>query len=292
MKLLFLCLFLTSCSYFEKHDSKDPAPDARSEALKAKYDLIYEEVNNALDPATRWPGVNDCDATLWAGVACNVGFDTQISLAEYNPGEIHRRPYNACWTEENGDVGSKSTISKDMLLGYHMCLWKRKDLAALQRLADYGEKNDWVMGRPASLVSRVLLSGNGIGMLGRSIYVLSSGTDDRYYRRVGYLFPVVGEDFERHLQTQGILLQDSIDGGYSLTAINSEMLDRLLENANAFPTDSLFAAALGRFTGDQSKAITLLLEEKMSCASYARGENPEIYCKLLWLQAAGIVLDK
>lgn len=292
MKLLPLILLLTSCSYFEKHESKDVASDSRIDQLKAKYTQIYAEVEGALDQNTGWPSVADCDGTLWAGLACSVGLPVQIEKAEYAPGEIHRRPAPSCYNDTEGDVGSKSTISKDMLLGYKMCLWARKDLPALQRLADYGEKNDWIMGKPTELVSRVLLSGNGIGLLGRAIYALSSGSDDRYYRRLGYLFPKVEADFERHLQTHGILLQDSVDNSYNLTSINGEMLDRLTENANAFPTDPLFAAALGRFTGDQSNTITLLLEEKMKCASYARGEKPELYCKLLWLQAAGIILGK
>jgi hypothetical protein len=186
-----------------------------------------------------------------------------------------------------------------MLVGYKACLWERKDLAAFQRLADYGERNDWIMGRPTSLISRVLLTGNGIGLIGRAIYVLSSGGDDRYYRRTGYLFPSVAQDFERHIQVQGILLQDRVDSAYNgpanLTAINDEMLTRLRENAAAFPSDYLFSAALGRFTGDQSKTIDLLLsfdDEDPKCSSYVRGEKPDLYCKLNWLQAAKIVLGE
>jgi hypothetical protein len=102
----------------------------------------------------------------------------------------------------------------------------------------------------------------------------------------------VVEDYERHIQVKGILLQDAVDGEYNLTAINSEMLDRLLENAAAFPLDPLFAASLGRFTGDQKEANFLLMQEDLPCPSYARGEKPEIYCKLVWLQAARIVLGE
>jgi len=291
MKLIPLLFLLTSCSYFEKNEAKEPSPDSRIGDLKAKYDLVYQEVESALDAATGWPSVSDCDGTLWAGLACSVGFATKIELAEYAPGEIHRRPAPSCYNDTEGDVGSKSTISKDMLLGYKVCLWARKDLPAFQRLADYGEKNDWIMGKPNALVSRVLLSGNGIGILGRAIYALSSGSDDRYYRRVSFLFPKVEADFERHLQTHGILLQDAVDTEYNLTSINGEMLDRLLENAELEPTNPLFAAALGRFTGDQSKTISLLLDAATPCPSYARGETPDTYCKINWLKAAKIVLE-
>jgi hypothetical protein len=286
------CFTLFGCQYVTKHESKDAAPDSRIEVLKAKYEQIYAEVESGdLESDTGWPSNSDCDGLLWSSLACRVGMPVRIELAEYSPGELHRRPYKSCFSNELGDQGSKSTISRDMLTGYMSCLWERKDLAAFQRLADYGEKNDWIMGSPASLISRVLLTGNGIGILGRAIYVLSGGSDDRYYRRTGYLYPVVSEDYERHIQTQSILLQDQIDDGYNLR-INGEMLDRLIENASAEPEDRLFAAALGRFTGDQSKTIELLLSEVQVCPSYARGEKPEVYCKLIWLQAAQIILGE
>lgn len=295
--LLTICLFLTGCQYLVKHEGKKHDADmTQIEQLRAMYEDIYSEVENELDPETGWPSLNDCDGLLWAGLACNIGMPVKIELAEYSPGEIHRRPYDACWTADQGDVGSKSTISRDMLTGYMSCLWSRKDLAAFQRLADYGEKNDWIMGLPSTLISRVLLTGNGIGVLGRAIYTLSSGQDDRYFRRTGYLFPAVSEDFERHIQTQGILLQDAVDSAYNLTtAINEEMLTRLRENAAAFPSDHLFAAALGRFTGDQSRTIELLLSfdsDEPKCSSYVRGQKPDVYCKLNWLQAAKIVLGE
>jgi hypothetical protein len=291
MKHLIPILLLAGCQYVTKHESKGAAPDSRIEVLREKYEQIYAEVESGLDPETGWPSNSDCDGTLWAGLSCSLGMPTRIELAEYAPGEIHRRPYQACYTNEQGDLGSKSTISRDMLTGYMSCLYARKDLAALQRLADYGEKSDFIMGAPAHLVSRVLLSGNLIGILGRAIYTLSGGSDDRYYRRTGYLFPSVVEDFEKHVQTQAILLQDQIDDGYNLR-INGEMLDRLTENAEKEPNDPLFAAALGRFTGDQSKALDLLLSEVQVCPSYARGEKPDVYCKLIWLQAAKIALGE
>lgn len=285
-------IVFSGCQYVTKHEGKQTSADLELSQLREKYAAIYSEVEASLDPDTGWPSINDCDSTLFAGLACSVGLPVKIELAEYTPGEIHRRPGRACWTPEQGDVGSRSTISRDMLTGYMACLVHRKDLPALQRLADYGEKSDWIMGQPAHLVSRVLLTGNGIGILGRAIYELSNGSDDRYYRRTGYLFPSVQLDFEKHLQVQGILLQDRIDDSYNLTRINSEMLDRLIENAAAMPNDALFSAALGRFTGDQAGTLEILLRDQNECPTYARGEKPEVYCKLNWLQAAKIVFNE
>jgi hypothetical protein len=286
-------LSISGCQYLTKHESKPAAENSKIDQLRLMQTEFTSEVNSGLDIDTGWPDNADCDATLWAGLACSIGFPVDISHAEYSPGEIHRRPVQACWTEESGDLGAKSTVSKDMLQGYLQCLWRRKDLPALQRLADYGESHDWIMGKPETLVSRVLMSGNQIGVLGRAIWVLSGNADDRYYRRMGYLYAQVAEDYEKHLQTQSILLQDKIDQDYALTLdINDEMLTRLQENADSFPSDYLFAAALGKFTGDQTKTIDLLLNEETPCPSYARGKKPDIYCKLIWLQSAAIVLGE
>jgi hypothetical protein len=289
MKYLFLIL-LVSCGHFKKHESTKPSASTNLDEVRVKREAVKLDVASSLDPLTGWPSANDCDATLWGGLACSVGLPVNIKLAEYAPGEIHRRPFKACWNEIEGDVGSKSTISKDMLLGYTSCLWAQKDLAGLQALANYGEAHDWLMGKPTDQIGRVLLSGNGVGLLGRMVYVLSNSTDDRYYRRTGYLYPTVTLDYERHLQTHGILLQDEVDQAYNLTAINSEMLDRLLENYTFDPLNPLFAAALAKFTGDYGIAINLLMADDTPCPTYARGEKPELYCKINWLHAAKLVL--
>lgn len=285
MKLLPI-LLLTGCGYFAKHESKEHSSPV--EELREKYEQIYQEVESELEPVTAWPSNNDCDGLLWAGLACSVGFRTEIQLAEYSPGEMHRRPYNSCYADESGDVGSKSTISRDMLTGYMSCLWTRKDLAAFQRLADYGEKHDWIMGKPSYYVSRVYLGNNLQGLLGRFIHVLSGGDDSRWYRRLPPVYQPVGADYEKHIQVQGILLNDAVTEQES---VNQEMLARLTENAASNPLDPLFSAALGRFTGNQEHTLNLLLNPDTPCPSYARGEKPDVYCKLIWLQAARIVIE-
>ena len=295
MNLIPFLLLLTSCSYLTKHEGKQTDASLPLDGLREKYNAVYQEVESELDPATGWISHIDCDSLLWNGLACSLGFPVNIELAEYEPGLMGRRPrepHGQCFTEENGDVGSKSSMSRDSATGYLSCLWGRKDLLAMQRFATRSENNDWFIGIPKDRFFETNLYFNLAGLLGRMIYVASSGADDRYYRRTGYLYPPVEKDFERNIQTQGILLQDGVDAAYNLTtAINKEMLDRLKENAAAYPDDFLFSAALGRFTGDQSRALDLLLSDTLVCPSYARGERPDVYCKIIWIQAAKIVLD-
>ena len=279
MKYLIL-LLLTSCSFPNKAKQVD-----HNEDLQFFYDVTYKEVLGELDPVTGWITNTDCDSLLFSGIACSLDFPVRIELAEYAPGEIHRRPFNSCYTKDHGDQGSKSTISRDMLTGYMSCLWERKDLDGFKRLADYGEKHAWIMGEPASMVSRVSFGGNLTGLLGRALYSLSGHGSDRTYRHLPTSYLPVLKDYERHVQVQGILLQDKVSGG-----ITDEMLERLKDHAATYPDDQLFSAALGRFTGDQSHTIELLLKDT-PCSSYVRGEKPETYCLINWLQAARIVLD-
>lgn len=284
-KLIPLFLLLLSCT--PKHKPETHSNDI--EDLQTYFDAIYRDTQNELDPETGWIDLEDCDGTLWNGLACSLGMPVKIDLAEFNPGEIHRRPYKACYTLKDGDLGSKSTISRDMLTGYMACLYTRKDLEGLKRLAKYGEARVWIMGEPKEMVSRVFLSGNLTGLLGRAIYALSEGENDKLYRHTptsyketpGYEY----KDFERHVQVQGILLQGEASG-----SITPEMLGQLTEHANHDPEDVLFQAALGKYTGNQTAAIKLLLSEP-PCPSYARGKRPDMYCQIGWLQAAKIVLE-
>jgi len=239
---------------------------------------MHLDVESGLDQVTGWPGVNDCDGLLWSGLACSLNMPVKIEYAEYSPGEIHRRPYKACWNEKDGDVGSKTTISRDMLTGYIACGLARNDKAAMERLFEYGKKNEWIMGKPRFFVSRVLLTPNMIGTLGRFL-------NKEGYKQLPTSYSPVTEDYARHIQVQGILNEHKVSG-----SISDGMLERLKANKEAEPLDPLFAAAYGLFTGDQKDTVALLMETG-KCPTYARGEKPETYCKLNWLQAARIVFN-
>jgi len=279
MKLLpILFILLTSCSYFEKNEERKHGGELPQELFET-FQTMHLEVESGLDPVTGWPDINGCDETLWAGLACSLNLPVKIEYAEYSPGEIHRRPYKACWTEKDGDVGSKTTTSRDMLTGYIACALARNDKPAMERLFEYGKRNEWIMGKPRFFVSRVFLGNNLTGTLARYL-------DKDGYKHLPTAYPQVFKDYERHIQVQGILNEHKVSG-----SISDQMLERLKDNKEAEPLDPLFAAAYGLFTGDQKDTVTLLMETG-KCPTYARGEKPEVYCKLNWLQAASIVIGK
>lgn len=289
---LLLALCLMSCSLLPGHKPKSVDEDERALAsmLRDEFDLRLAAVRQLADPATGWPSVTDCDGTLWAGLLCAAGAtEVNILEAEHFPGEIHRRPEIGCYPHDlNGDgrPDSRSTISKDMVVGYVRCLWNRKDLEPLQRLADYGEESDWIMGKPESELGRVYIGVSNLpGIIGRAIDRLSEGYDRRPYRQWAPIFPPVKEDFEYHIQTQTILLEGDISG-----SIRSQALERLGDHVKAMPNDYLAHVALGIYTDNMSEAVDLLLDDPEP-PSYVRGDSPEAFALVHWLFAAKKALD-
>lgn len=312
MRLAAIFLLLTACGSVESHEAKDVAP---SEQLAALYQTRLEEYVALTESRAGWASDTDCDSTLWSGLACAGGAPVAISKAEYAPGEIHRRPAPSCFT--GVDVGSKSTVSNDQLLGYFTCAWASKDLGAFQRLASHGEKADWIMGEPVTEPGDVILKPNQIGMLGRAIYVLSDGNDDRYYRRLFRLYAPVEKDYERHLQAIGIALQGEItaaleagsldatvepqtDDGPTQTAlslldINGDMLARLQDLVNVEPSNALFHVTHGTYTGDMTRGVELLLDDATPRPTYVRsngGLADDAFARAEWLFAARLALKR
>jgi hypothetical protein len=150
-----------------------------------------------------------------------------------------------------------------MLTGYIWARWAAEEMKALERLADYGLAHSWQMGEPASQIE-VYMGDNLAGILCRMIGRKCSVLPAAY-------FPVTA-DYERHLQVLGILLQgETTLGALAVLDIDGVMLDRLKENAAAFPKDGLFAGALAIYTGDYTRAIELLTNPAYECPTYVRG---------------------
>jgi hypothetical protein len=277
MKHLLILTLLFGCGHFEKRKYKEPGEYGFEELIAKGSELYLPTVDELED--NFWPSSTDCDGTLWAGLACAANLPQNIKYAEYKPGEIHRRPAPSCYTDR--DMGAKTTVSRDMLTGYMACQWQLGDVGALKRLAEYGQTHSWI-------VSRVAMGTNLQSLLGQMIYKLSNGKDSRFYRHIPASYTPVTKDYERHIQTQGILLYGMVNN-----VITDQMFDRLKEHAAAYPEDFLFSYVLGRYTGDQKNTVDMLLAfdgEKPSCSSYVRGEKPDLYCKILWHQVASNLL--
>jgi hypothetical protein len=91
------------------------------------------------------------------------------------------------------------------------------------------------------------------------------------------------KDFEHHLQTLGIILDGEVSGG-----ISDICLQALKSKADEFPSDALFQAALGIYTGDLDHATKLLVDPEYRCPTYVR--PLPIYCTIHKAYAARLIL--
>lgn len=264
--LVFLCS-LSSCS--QKTDAK-----LESETLEN----LYQAKLASISWEDGWPTKQDCDGTLWAGLACLSGVDVKLSLAEHSPGHLERRPERSCYPAD-----SKSTISRDMLTGYIGCAYKKKDLAALERLADYGEGHNWQMGEPASAVGDVYLDTNLQGILAR--FAMALGGRERANWRSEFVPVPVTPDYARHVQMIQIYLHGLEHG--SITALAMEVLKN---NVRSDEDDAFFQALKGRYTGDFDKFTELVSNPNYTYPSYVRGA--EQYKDVHLLFALAVALGK
>lgn len=296
--LVFTLLFWTACGYFTTKKPAEPK-QTRFAELQARFD---DRLASTDFGETGWPSPEDCDGLLWAGMAKAAGLQVDLHLAEYEAGRWHRRPPPACWDGE--DKGSKSTISNDMLIGLLWGLWRDRDTAALTRLANFTQANDFVMGEPfPEMASRVIMKPNVALLLGRALYSTTHGQDDRPWRKFPPVFLPVTQDYEGHLQALAIALlgeineslaRQSLDATYSqnLLDINQAALTRLQALAEAEPDNPLYNAVIGIYTGDFSKAISLLLDDETPLPTYVRGKDPLAYGRVEWLFAARLILRR
>ena len=285
-------MFAPSCG--KKHDPEDGQQSPRTEELRAAHSAKLAELAGLLDPTTTWPAPTDCDGLLWAGLACGVGAKVNITLAEYEPGEWHRRPPPSCWTANGGDQGSASTISGDMFQGVYRCGWALKDAGMLERMADYGEARNWVMGQPyPEAADRVLLRPNQVGMLGQLLYALTGGEINKPYRAWPAVYAPVAADYARHLQALEISLRGEVaESVHSLAlAINDNQLAALQRLADAEPLNPLFAAALGTYNGELVRAVDLLLDPATPVPTYVRCNNQRACELVAWLTASKLALS-
>jgi hypothetical protein len=313
----FFLLALTGCSYFngDRKETAEPSEYPRIQELREMRDEKAFRLAALLDhdgyPVPR----NDCDLTLWVGEACYAGVKVNLDLVELEPGLVHRRP-TPCWSPEGGDLGSKSTGSNDMQAGYMACRVRESNLAAFQRLAARGEANTvylpipgWVMGQPyPEMATRVVMRPNGIGLVGRAIYLLSGGADDRSYRKWQPLYGG-GADYERHIQalsilTDGVVMErlrkQGMDAAVDqpqpapadLVDLTMQELEALQHYAETEPFNYFYQAILFRYTGNPAPAVDLLLDPATPVPSYVRGTPQEAFELIHWLIAAKVVLER
>jgi hypothetical protein len=251
-RLLALLLLVSACGHLPR-DAAEPKADP-STALAAKAELYRSQLPGVLD-ADGFPNVDKCDSTMEAGLLAAAGVPVNLVAAEdpTKPGRWYRRPvqYPECWSASE----SRSTISRDMLLGVLWGAWRTGDLALLERMWDYGSARNWVMGDDSVGGLHTVMNPNMVRLLADTIYALG-GTNHASARLIPFDWSADILDFEAHLQVLQMALAGEVSGGLPAGA-----LPILEAHAARSPANPLYHAVLHRYTdGDQSVAEALLLD--------------------------------
>lgn len=248
MKFLFVMLLLVSCGH--KPQESKPSPSD----LQTKAETYLSLAPDAQGLAGFLPG---CDSLLFSSLYKIGGAQVDLRAARKADGSWQRHPDGKCFPGE-----SKSSISRDMLLGLMLATWVFKDKQTADELVAYGQENNWVMGKYDGSVdgqNRVTFTPQFIGLayrlrwkLGGQYHVLAD-TPQSY-------FPVEG--YEAHLQGLRILLLALMDG-----KVDQIQLNTLKAQSQAQPDNALFAALAAKFdpdlAGDQTQAIQVLSDERI-----------------------------
>ncbi len=161
MKLLLILLLAFACS---NPGSPDPVFHA---PLLAKI-THYKDLSAGEQDVHGFINSDQCDSLLFSAllaVARNEEID--LTAARADDGQWFRRPSKDCLATG----ASKSTISRDMLLGVILYGLHFKDADLIERLWDYGSDNGWSMGE--GLFDRTQFTPAMIGLLAQVRYKLT-----------------------------------------------------------------------------------------------------------------------
>lgn len=187
-----------------------------------------------------------CDSVLFTSLCLAsggcVGTDIYQAESDKEPGRWFRHAVHDCF-----DTGeSSSDISKDMFAGLAFAL----DGAAKLRVKQYGESNNWIMGRGP--ITRTYLT---IPLRWQFTDVTQTSSDDDSWLP----FPI-NTGYRAHLDVLSILLR-AMSRGNKTTQIELEYLKR---QRNRVPSNALFQAAYHKYAdGNQERAAAILLDEKV-----------------------------
>jgi len=253
IKSILLSLLLVSCA--TSGERPDPVLSAEQALLEEKanryINLIHSEGHQ---DGNGFILTDKCDALIFSGLyGAAVPGSVDILAARDDTGAWHRRPGFDC----SPSIGnSRSTVSRDMILGLFWHLWKNKRLVVAIELMDDLKRNGYKL-RGQGTLGELLLNPSMIGTLAHIILKLGG---PRYSFELA--LPAVfskHEGFKAHLTVWHILLRASL-----LNKMPSKHLDILKFNHDRNPQNPLFQAAYHKWKdGNQIEAINGLLNTSL-----------------------------
>lgn len=252
--MILIAFALTSCGKFVKPKKKKDVPAA--ELLAAKQDLY---VNNIATHQDEYGFIltDECDSLIFSGLLSAARPDLNINIAKAedvsDSGNVQwfRRPNHDCGPAFDN---SRSTISRDMIVGLMWHMWRNKDVdMAVRLMKDLRSRTYYLRGE--GTVGELLMTPAMMQTLAEMIFRMGGPTYD-VERALPAIFSVTESGFVAHLTTLHILLRAEIYGG--IFASDRAILKAYYERE---PKNPLFSAAVHKYTdGDMSEPVGLLMD--------------------------------
>ena len=233
-------------------DRDDRPPFNIPQELTDKFEL-YQQLIEPHQDENGFLYTDKCDSLLFTslvGVALPQ-YRVTIEAAIDGNGQWFRRPNKDCLEKSE----SKSSISRDMLLGLYYYIWKHKRLDLAEDLYQYGLDHNWVMGdHDGSVegVSRVILSPPMISTLAEMIYKLG-GQNHIFSRNLPVAWEMRKTGFRSHLLALHLILRKKV---FQKLSRNGQNVLRQLYIRE--PNNPLFAIGINKC----QEAANILLNEK------------------------------
>ena len=206
LTILFL-LLLSSCGV----QDYTPSPILRQQRAD------YLQWVKPLQGPHGFISTTQCDSLLHSALLAAGGAEVDVTAAREASGRWLRRPTDLPECLSVGE--SRSTISRDQILG--VMVWavmgERRDV--LEALWQFGVTRDWKMGDSDNTIegiSRIYLSPNLIGTIAQAIYYMGGADHPERFMRLRITTPNVG--FRRHLDLLDIMMRDRL--GIDRTALD------------------------------------------------------------------------
>lgn len=195
---------------------------------------------------------DECDSTYLSGlIGAALPGTVDLTQARGDGNQWYRRPDHNCGPAFGN---SRSTISRDMMLGVMWWMWRNKDLESANSLMKTLQNDKYVLKGEGSAGELVFIPSytNTLAEL-----VLALG-GPRYEGELH--LPVIidssGTGFERNLAVWHLLLRGEIMGGLPASDVET-----LKTHAIAQPKNPLYQAAYHKYLdGDMSSVVQLLLD--------------------------------
>lgn len=259
MLRLVILVLITGCGALEPKKATVAVPLDMSR-LEKKIDIYSEELGKHRDEFG-FIMTDACDSTLFSGLlSAALPGTVDLPIARGPLGEWHRRPRQDCGPHWGN---SRSTFSRDMMIGVLYYLWYNKDLDAAVDLMELLRSNFYYM--PGEGTAGELLMNPAI--MNTLAQIIKDLGGDEY--KIELALPVVfgrSPGYVAHLTALHIHLRGQVMG-----RISAHNLDIIEYHRARQPRNPLFHAVYHKYLdGNMQAVVNLLLNDSV----YPEGRTP------------------